>query len=70
MTSYERIEHETLEWISFYNHDRLHEELGDIPPAEYELLAQEKGEDRKERPSGPPTCETEISNELNLSATK
>ena len=29
LTSYERLEHETLEWISFYNHDRLHEELGE-----------------------------------------
>lgn len=68
LTSYERLEHETLEWTSFYNNDRLHEELGDIPPVEYELLTQEKGE--KERPFGPPTCETEINNELNLSATK
>lgn len=33
---YEHLEHETLQWISFYNHDRLHEELGDIPPSEYE----------------------------------
>jgi putative transposase len=34
--SFEHAEHETLSWISFYNHERLHEELGDIPPAEYE----------------------------------
>ena len=38
LLSYEHLEHETLEWISFYNHDRLHEELGDIPPSEYEQL--------------------------------
>ena len=36
LLSYEHLEHETLEWISFYNHDRLHEELGDVPPSEYE----------------------------------
>ena len=24
---------------SWYNHDRLHEALGDLPPAEYETLA-------------------------------
>ena len=36
--SYEQLEHETLNWIGFYNEDRLHEELGDVPPAEYEQL--------------------------------
>jgi putative transposase len=36
--SYEHAEHEILSWISFYNDDRLHEELGDLPPAEYEQL--------------------------------
>ena len=35
---YEHAEHETLHWISFYNSERLHEELGDLPPAEYEEL--------------------------------
>ena len=35
---YEHAEHETLNWISFYNNERLHEELGDVPPAEYEQL--------------------------------
>ncbi len=51
----------TLGWISFYNLERLHEELGGIPPAEYEQLHREKGEDPEERRSGPPSCETEIS---------
>lgn len=36
--SYEHVEHETLSWIGFYNDERLHEELGDVPPAEYEQL--------------------------------
>ena len=34
--SFEHAEHETLTWIGFYNDDRLHENLGDIPPAECE----------------------------------
>ena len=36
--SFERAEHETLHWIGFYNGERLHEALGDLPPAEYEQL--------------------------------
>ncbi len=36
--SYEHVEHETLHWIGFYNDERLHEELGDLPPTEYEEL--------------------------------
>jgi putative transposase len=34
--SFEHAEHEALSWIGFYNNERLHEELGDVPPAEYE----------------------------------
>jgi putative transposase len=34
--SFEQAEHETLGWIAFYNGERLHEELGDVPPLEYE----------------------------------
>jgi transposase InsO family protein len=34
--SFEHAERETLRWIGFYNHERLHEQLGDIPPAEFE----------------------------------
>lgn len=34
--SFEHLEHEVLDWIGFYNDDRLHEALGDVPPAEYE----------------------------------
>lgn len=27
-----------LRWIGFCNEERLHEELGDLPPTEYEEL--------------------------------
>jgi putative transposase len=36
--SYEHAEHETVHWIGLYNEQRLHEQLGDVPPAEYEQL--------------------------------
>ena len=36
--SYEHAEHEVLHWIGFYNEERLHEALDDLPPAEYEEL--------------------------------
>jgi putative transposase len=36
--SYEHAEQETLHWIGFYNEERLHEALGDLPPAEYETI--------------------------------
>ena len=36
--SFEHAEHEILHWIGFYNAERLHEALGDVPPAEYEQL--------------------------------
>lgn len=32
----ETAEHAILEWISFYNHERLHEALGDLSPVDYE----------------------------------
>jgi putative transposase len=36
--SFEHAEHEVLEWIGFYNDERLHEALDDLPPAEYEEM--------------------------------
>ncbi len=36
--SFEHAEHEVLHWIGFYNDARLHEALGDLPPAEYEMI--------------------------------
>ena len=50
LLSYEHLEHETLQWISFYNTDRLHEELGDVPPNEYEQVRTPP----HQRPCGPP----------------
>jgi len=45
---FEQAEHETLRWIGFYNQDRLHEELGDLPPVEFEALHA----DAAHRPGG------------------
>ena len=36
--SYEHAEHEILDWIGFYNEERLHEALDDVPPVEYEMI--------------------------------
>jgi transposase InsO family protein/transposase-like protein len=36
--SFEHAEHEVLHWIGFYNDERLHEALGNLPPIEYEEL--------------------------------
>ena len=33
-----QLEVAVVEYISWFNHDRLHESLGDIPPAEFETL--------------------------------
>jgi putative transposase len=50
MASFEHAEHEILEWISWYNHERLHEELGYRPPLEFEAIHH----DQTQRPCGPP----------------
>jgi putative transposase len=34
-----QLELAVVEYISWFNHDRLHESLGDIPPVEFETLA-------------------------------
>jgi putative transposase len=34
-----QLEIATIEWVGWYNHERLHESLGDIPPAEFEAAA-------------------------------
>jgi putative transposase len=35
--SFEHAEHEVLDWIGFYNDERLQQALDNVPPAEYEL---------------------------------
>lgn len=32
----EQVEFATMEWVDWYNHNRLHSWCGDVPPAEYE----------------------------------
>jgi putative transposase len=36
--SFEHAEHEVRHWIGLYNEERLHQALGDLPPAEYEVI--------------------------------
>ncbi|WP_413083611.1 IS3 family transposase [Tomitella fengzijianii] len=36
--SVEDVEYATAEWVSWYNNDRLHSELGYVPPAEFEAV--------------------------------
>ena len=33
-----QLELETVEWVAWFNNERLHESLGDIPPVEFEQL--------------------------------
>lgn len=35
-TSWRQVEIATAEWVYWYNHERLHSSIGDIPPTEYE----------------------------------
>jgi len=34
----EQVEYATLEWVDWFNHRRLLEPIGNIPPAEYEMM--------------------------------
>ncbi len=36
--SLEEVEFATLEWVDWFNHQRLLEPIGDIPPAEFEAM--------------------------------
>jgi len=36
------VEHATLEYVDWFNHRRLHRELGMIPPAEHEARYDER----------------------------
>ncbi len=58
-TGFEAAEHEALRWISFYNRERLHEQLGDVPPAEFEERFREthNGSYRAVEPDRPALAE-------------
>jgi putative transposase len=46
-----------VKWVGWYNHQRLHSELGDVPPVEFEFAHQLQtlsSADLDERPCGPP----------------
>ena len=34
----EEVEYATLEWVDWFNNRRLHELIGDVPSAEYEMM--------------------------------
>jgi putative transposase len=36
--SLDRVEYATLEWVDWFNNRRLLEPIGNIPPAEFELM--------------------------------
>jgi transposase InsO family protein len=42
--SLEEVEFATLEWVDWFNHQRLLEPIGDIPPAEFEAMYYERQE--------------------------
>ena len=42
--SLEDVEFATLEWVDWFNHQRLLEPIGDIPPAEFETMYYERQE--------------------------
>jgi putative transposase len=44
----EQVELATLEWIDWWNHIRLHEAIGNIPPAEKEAMYYKEKESEKE----------------------
>lgn len=48
------VEFATLEWIDWFNHRRLLEPIGDVPPAEFEAAYYRK-ETLNEDPTKPPT---------------
>lgn len=37
-TSWREVEQATASWVSWYNNERLHSSIGDMPPAEFEEL--------------------------------
>lgn len=51
-TTRPQLELAAVTYISWFNNDRLHESLGDIPPVEFELAAQLRSPSRLATPAG------------------
>jgi transposase InsO family protein len=47
----EHVEFATLEWVEWFNHRRLHSSIGDVPPAEFEVMYYE-GKESSTREAG------------------
>lgn len=47
----EHVELETLAWVDWFNNRRLHSELGDIPPAEFETEHYARNRGRQQAPT-------------------
>jgi putative transposase len=43
-TTHRQLELAIVSWVAWYNHQRLHEAIGDIPPAEIEALPRRQRE--------------------------
>ena len=41
-SSWRRVEVVTAEWVRWYNHDRLHSSVEDLPPEEFEQIYYDK----------------------------
>ncbi len=44
----DEVEYATLEWVDWFNNRRLLEPIGNIPPAEYELMYYQQLEESSE----------------------
>ena len=40
--TFESVEYATLVWVDWYNHERLHSSIGDVPPVEFEQAYYER----------------------------
>ena len=43
----EEVERATLTWVDWFNNRRILEPIGDVPPAEYELMYDQQTESSK-----------------------
>ena len=42
--SLDQVEFETLDWVDWFNNERILEPIGNIPPAEFEMLYYQRQE--------------------------